>query len=182
MKTSFFISAVDVSSMLRRGGMTEDELLRSLIVPASKLARPYISRYFVGCATAQLCSISIARSRCHLTASFCMNATAQTSASALSAGRAVGLGNSGSVYFGVNIEFPGVPLNQSVRDRSVNPPHLGLCHRVRHVMHARSLILYDGHGNGRLPLPCRRITTSDAIALTGECFIWPRASTVRGWL
>ncbi len=45
--------------MLRRGGMTEDELLRSLIVPASKLARPYISRYFVGCVTAQLCSVSI---------------------------------------------------------------------------------------------------------------------------
>ena len=32
-------------------------------------------------------------------------------------GRAVGLGDSGSIYFGVNIEFPGVPLNQSVRLR-----------------------------------------------------------------
>ena len=34
--------------MLQHSGMTEDELLRSLIVPASKLARPYISKYFVG--------------------------------------------------------------------------------------------------------------------------------------
>ncbi len=55
----------------------------------------------------------------------------------MSAGRAVGLGESGCVYFGVNIEFPGVPLNQSVREQSVNPPHLGLCHRMWHAMHAR---------------------------------------------
>lgn len=29
--------------------------------------------------------------------------------------RAVGLGESGRIYFGFNLEFPGVPLNSSVR-------------------------------------------------------------------
>ena len=38
-----------------------------------------------------------------------------TAAVSVLSARAVGLGDSGSVYFGVNIEFPGVPLNQSVR-------------------------------------------------------------------
>ena len=76
VKASFFMAAKEVAAMLRQGGMTEDELLRSLIVPASKLARPYISRYFVGYVMAQLCSISIARSRCHMTVSFDTHATA----------------------------------------------------------------------------------------------------------
>ena len=35
---------------------------------------------------------------------------------ALCGGRAVGLGESGRIYFGGNVEFPGVPLNQSVRN------------------------------------------------------------------
>ena len=44
----FFIPAAEVAGMLQQGDMTEDELLRSLIVPASKLARPYISKFYVG--------------------------------------------------------------------------------------------------------------------------------------
>ena len=48
VKASFYIAAGEVQNMLHMGDMTEDELLRSLIVPASKLARPYISKFFVG--------------------------------------------------------------------------------------------------------------------------------------
>ena len=46
----------------------------------------------------------------------CMRTAVLSTALCCAGHRAVGLGNSGCVYFGVNIEFPGVPLNQSVRD------------------------------------------------------------------
>ena len=46
---SFLIAAGEVQQMLAQRGMSEDALLRSLIVPASKLARPYISKFHVGC-------------------------------------------------------------------------------------------------------------------------------------
>ena len=46
---SFLIPAAEVQRTLTLRGMTEDALLRSLIVPASKLARPYVSNFYVGC-------------------------------------------------------------------------------------------------------------------------------------
>ena len=139
---SFLIAADEVQQMLARHGMSEDTLLRSLIVPASKLARPYISKYFVGCEPDTPC--------CHLRIKWvreqaCRPNNHTVAASpfseskcqgrheeqqsiwsvALCGRRAVGLGDSGRVYFGVNIEFPGVPLNQSVRDRwPCSPPDM----------------------------------------------------------
>ncbi len=46
---SFLIPAAEVRRTLTLRGMSEDALLRSLIVPASKLARPYVSKFYVGC-------------------------------------------------------------------------------------------------------------------------------------
>ena len=37
--------------------------------------------------------------------------------------RAVGLGKSGTVYIGVNLEFPGLPLNNSVSHLCLLPLH-----------------------------------------------------------
>ncbi|KAG2436574.1 hypothetical protein HYH02_011511 [Chlamydomonas schloesseri] len=70
-------------------GKTPEEVLFSLITPASKLARPPISGYFVG---------------------------------------AVALAGSGNVYVGVNIEFPGTALNNSIHGEQcllVNCLHAG---------------------------------------------------------
>ncbi|KAH7283952.1 hypothetical protein KP509_34G032200 [Ceratopteris richardii] len=71
--TSFVIEASEVQSML--AGRSMEALLRDLVAIAKKLARPPISRFYVG---------------------------------------AVGLGASGRIFFGVNLEFPGLPLNNSV--------------------------------------------------------------------
>lgn len=71
----FTIPAPEVKKTLEETGMAVEELLTSLIIPASKLARPPISNYYVG---------------------------------------AVGLAGSGAIYLGVNLEFPGLPLNNSV--------------------------------------------------------------------
>ncbi|GIL51139.1 hypothetical protein Vafri_7206 [Volvox africanus] len=75
LKGRFMIPAAEVRQLLDARGNNFEELLFSLITPASKLARPPISGYFVG---------------------------------------AVALGGSGNVYVGVNIEFPGAPLNNSI--------------------------------------------------------------------
>ncbi|EFJ49738.1 cytidine deaminase [Volvox carteri f. nagariensis] len=75
LKGRFMIPAAEVRQLLNASGNTVEELLFSLITPASKLARPPISGYRVG---------------------------------------SVALGGSGSVYVGVNIEFPGAPLNNSI--------------------------------------------------------------------
>ncbi|GIL75256.1 hypothetical protein Vretimale_7918 [Volvox reticuliferus] len=75
LKGRFMIPAAEVRQLLDARGNNFEEFLYSLISPASKLARPPISGYFVG---------------------------------------AVALGGSGNVYVGVNIEFPGTPLNNSI--------------------------------------------------------------------
>ncbi|GAX75082.1 hypothetical protein CEUSTIGMA_g2526.t1 [Chlamydomonas eustigma] len=71
----FMIPAQEVSTLVTANHMRVEELLSSLIKPASHLARPPISGYHVG---------------------------------------AAGVGSSGAVYVGVNLEFPGAPLNNSI--------------------------------------------------------------------
>ena len=44
----FYIPAAEVQQLLVQQGMDEDALLRSLIEPVSRLARPYISKFNVG--------------------------------------------------------------------------------------------------------------------------------------
>ncbi|DBB08789.1 hypothetical protein WJX82_003795 [Trebouxia sp. C0006] len=71
----FWLEATEVQDLLKENKMTEDDLLQSLITPASSLARPPISSFHVG---------------------------------------AVGLGVSGRLYVGVNLEFARLPVNNSV--------------------------------------------------------------------
>lgn len=47
----FWLPAVEVQQLLKDNNMTEDELLHSLITPASSLARPPISSFHVGYAS-----------------------------------------------------------------------------------------------------------------------------------
>ncbi|GFR47539.1 hypothetical protein Agub_g9261 [Astrephomene gubernaculifera] len=75
LKGRFVVPAEEVRQLLASSGKTLEELLHSLITPASKLAWPPISGFCVG---------------------------------------AVALGGSGNVYVGVNVEFPGAPLNNSI--------------------------------------------------------------------
>ncbi|KAH7434264.1 hypothetical protein KP509_06G008200 [Ceratopteris richardii] len=70
---SFVIEADEVESMLM--GRSMEALLSDLVGVAKGLARPPISRFYVG---------------------------------------AVGLGASGRIFFGVNLEFAGLPLNNTV--------------------------------------------------------------------
>eukprot|EP00250_Pteridium_aquilinum_P033110 c5209_g1_i1 orf=194-1309(+) len=73
---SFVIEESEVQAMLASSaGLSMEALLSDLVVAAKKLARPPISRFYVG---------------------------------------AVGLGASGRVFLGVNLEFAGVPLSNSV--------------------------------------------------------------------
>ncbi|KAL3132799.1 hypothetical protein ABBQ38_006726 [Trebouxia sp. C0009 RCD-2024] len=71
----FWLEANEVADLLKQNNMSTDDLLQSLITPASSLARPPISSYHVG---------------------------------------AVGLGASGRLYVGVNLEFARLPINNSV--------------------------------------------------------------------
>lgn len=48
--STFYIPAGEVRRLLQQHGIDEDALLRALIRPASRLARPYISKFHVGCA------------------------------------------------------------------------------------------------------------------------------------
>lgn len=74
--TPFVIEAREVQSMLAsRAGLSIEDLLSDLVGAAKRLARPPISRFYVG---------------------------------------AVGLGVSGRIFLGVNLEFAGLPLNNSV--------------------------------------------------------------------
>lgn len=70
---SFVMEESEVQALLRR--MPMEALLADLVVAAKKLARPPISRFYVG---------------------------------------AVGLGASGRIFLGVNLEFAGLPLSNSV--------------------------------------------------------------------
>ncbi|PNH02207.1 Cytidine deaminase [Tetrabaena socialis] len=89
LKGRFRIPAPEVTQLLESSGLSLEELLFSLIGPASQLARPPISGFHVG---------------------------------------AVALGGSGSIYVGVNIEFPQAPLNNSIHAEQcllVNCLHAG---------------------------------------------------------
>ena len=44
----FWLEASEVADLLKENNMTENELLQSLIMPASSLARPPISSFHVG--------------------------------------------------------------------------------------------------------------------------------------
>ena len=46
--STFYIPAAHVKELLRQHNIDEDALLRALIGPASRLARPYISKFHVG--------------------------------------------------------------------------------------------------------------------------------------
>ena len=59
----FWLEAEDVQQLLQDNHMDEDELLQSLITPASSLARPPISSFHVGCA--MLCLFHFACQICH---------------------------------------------------------------------------------------------------------------------
>lgn len=48
LKGRFMVPAAEVQQLLEASGKTHEELLFSLITPASKLARPPISGYYVG--------------------------------------------------------------------------------------------------------------------------------------
>ena len=85
----FRLEADHVEQLLQDHGLTEDQLLTTLISSASKLARPPISSFHVG---------------------------------------AVGLGTSGALYVGVNLEFARLPLYNSVHAEQfllVNALHHG---------------------------------------------------------
>jgi cytidine deaminase len=71
----FVLEPPQVAELKARFGLSEAELLYSLIEPTQRLARPPVSDYHVG---------------------------------------AVGLGESGRVLLGVNVELHGLPLNQSI--------------------------------------------------------------------
>ncbi|MCO5574789.1 hypothetical protein L7F22_028581 [Adiantum nelumboides] len=74
--TPFVIEASEVQSMLAsQAGLSMEDLLSDLVGAAKRLARPPISRFYVG---------------------------------------AVGLGISGRIFLGVNLEFEGLPLNNTV--------------------------------------------------------------------
>lgn len=68
--------------------------------------------------------------------------------------RAVGLGGSGAVYLGVNLEFPGLPLNNSVTTRRLwqrqRLIRLACTPRTASVNHASAPPSCDGwqHGTG----------------------------------
>eukprot|EP00889_Picochlorum_renovo_P007751 jgi/Picre1/34781/NNA_002247.t1 len=72
---SFVVPAERVAQLKEELGITSDELIKSLITPASALARPPISTFHVG---------------------------------------AVGIGGSGNLYVGCNLEFANLPLYNSV--------------------------------------------------------------------
>jgi len=74
-KSAFYLSQAEVKDLATTQGMSQSEILLSLVEPASLLARPPISKFHVG---------------------------------------AAGLGRSGAVYVGINLEFPGVPLYNTV--------------------------------------------------------------------
>ncbi|PNW73736.1 hypothetical protein CHLRE_13g570550v5 [Chlamydomonas reinhardtii] len=90
LKGRFVLPAAEWQQLLAsHPGKSPEEVLFSLITPASKLARPPISGYHVG---------------------------------------AVALAGSGNVYVGVNIEFPGTALNNSIHGEQyllVNCLHAG---------------------------------------------------------
>lgn len=71
----FFIEAAKVEEIIKRTGISVNDLLKELVQIAKPLARPPISNYRVSEA---------------------------------------GLGASGNIYLGVNLEFPGCPLNQAI--------------------------------------------------------------------
>jgi len=74
-RDGFVLEPAQVAELKQRFGLSEAELLYSLIEPTQRLARPPVSDYHVG---------------------------------------AVGLGESGRVLLGVNVELHGLPLNQSI--------------------------------------------------------------------
>ena len=55
----FWLEADDVQQLLQDNHMSEDELLQSLITPASSLARPPISSFHVGCAVLCLATLLV---------------------------------------------------------------------------------------------------------------------------
>lgn len=71
----FRIAAAEARQLMKSQGCSLDELLQSLVAPASELARPPISNFKVG---------------------------------------AAGATPSGDIFIGVNLEFSGMPLNNSV--------------------------------------------------------------------
>lgn len=173
----FKIPHAEVQAHLSQHGLAIESFLVSLIRPASKLARPPVSGYYVGCVrwlglwVWGLCASARASYSSWLAAgsqgtwlvplvgcdthqlqpmspngTACQQVALQPGASGMSKPadkevcsnhvqtadsrhllppppyhhtrfncRAAGLGASGSVYIGVNLEFPGAPLNNSVR-------------------------------------------------------------------
>lgn len=61
----FWLEADDVQQLLQDNHVNEDELLQSLITPASSLARPPISSFHVGCAVLCLATLLVRSSTKH---------------------------------------------------------------------------------------------------------------------
>ena len=81
---------------MQKKGMQERELLLSLVTEVAELARPPLSKFHVGS------DMPCCRLRFEKAVVWCS---------------AAGLGKSGAVYLGMNLEFEGVPLYNTVTSR-----------------------------------------------------------------